>query len=36
MYIGQKLKNAQAVGVEARHVQLPNTATQDDVGHLSF
>ena len=32
MYIGQKLKNAEAVGVHARHVQLSGTATQDEVG----
>ncbi|XP_052768500.1 C-1-tetrahydrofolate synthase, cytoplasmic-like isoform X2 [Mya arenaria] len=31
VYIGQKLKNAALVGVDARHVQLSNTATQQDI-----
>lgn len=31
VYIGQKLKNAETVGVHARHIQLPNTATQDEI-----
>ena len=31
VYIGQKLKNAGNIGVDARHVQLQNTATQDEV-----
>lgn len=31
VYIGQKVKNAGLVGIEAQHVHLPNTATQQDI-----
>lgn len=31
VYINQKLKSAEAVGVKARHIKLPNTSTQDEV-----
>jgi methylenetetrahydrofolate dehydrogenase (NADP+)/methenyltetrahydrofolate cyclohydrolase/formyltetrahydrofolate synthetase len=34
VYIGQKLKNADAVGINARHVKLPQTATQPEVKSL--
>lgn len=31
VYIGQKVKNAAAIGVDARHIKLPKTSTQEDV-----
>ncbi|XP_060576562.1 C-1-tetrahydrofolate synthase, cytoplasmic-like isoform X2 [Ruditapes philippinarum] len=33
VYIGQKVKNAALVGVDARHVKLPNTSTQQEILH---
>ncbi|XP_039637322.1 C-1-tetrahydrofolate synthase, cytoplasmic-like [Perca fluviatilis] len=31
LYISSKLKAAAEIGIDARHVRLPNTATQDEV-----
>lgn len=31
IYIGQKVKNAGAIGVNARHIRLPKTSTQEEV-----
>ena len=31
IYIGQKVKNAGAIGVNARHIRLPKTCTQEEV-----
>merc|ERR1719357_1390940 len=33
LYISTKLKAAAEIGIDAKHVRLPNTATQDEVLH---
>lgn len=36
VYIKQKLKNADTVGIKATHVKLPQTTTQTEVNHFLF